>query len=131
MRNQLLDQVSELIAYQDFDTPEDEDLRRLDVNEIQVQGLHELKSVEVDEAYDAEGGSVTFNFGAVVDAEVEFFPFKSSAYGEELGDVTVLDWDWNESVVHASKMLELSIEGTAEYDVEARRFKTVGIYLVY
>lgn len=131
IRHQLLDELSELIAYRDFDAPDDEDLRRLDVTQIQVQGLHELKSVEVDEAYEAEGGAVTFNFGVVVDAEVEFFPFKSEAYGSDLGDVAVLDWDWNESVVLASKMLELSIEGTAEYDVEARAFKTMGIFFVY
>lgn len=111
-------------------TFEDEELRRLDVDEVQVFAVEELRDVEIDEAYDVDSG-IAFNFGAVIDAEVEFFIFKYEiASVDEASGVTISDPDWNESMMHASKTMELAIEGVGEYRPEEHTL-TAEVWLAY
>ena len=60
-------------SLQSFD---DEERRTLDVDEVQIDGVHDVRDLEIDEAYDSADGRITFNFGATADIEVDFFVYK-------------------------------------------------------
>jgi len=115
IQSQLYEAVNEDLLLREVSNVDDDDLRRLDVRDIQIEGVHELRDVEVDDAYEADG-EITFNFRAVVDVEAEFFAFKYEAFSDDELSHLITDWDWNESMTRGSAMVELPIEGFGEFD---------------
>jgi hypothetical protein len=109
-KNQILDAVTESLLYKEVEAPEDADLRTLDVRDVQIDAVQEVRDIEIDEAYE-DGELLAFNVGGTLVAEADFYPFKYEIAGADVPEVTVHDWDWNESVVHASKTLEFGFEG--------------------
>lgn len=131
-RDHLLEAVAEQLLYEEITVPqEDEELRRLDVREGEVDSVETLDDLEVDDAQELEGGTLAFNFGGVATAEISIYPLKYEAYGADLDEVTVHDWDWNEWVVHASKTVELSVEGQAELDPESGELVDAHVWFAY
>jgi Predicted nucleotide-binding protein containing TIR-like domain/PIN domain len=131
-RSRLLDAVAEQVLYSQIRVPrEDEELRSLDVEDGEVDSLESLEEVEIDDAQELENGNIAFNFGGVASADITIYPLKSEAYGAELDEVVVEDWDWNEWVVRASKTIELSVEGQAELNPEHNELVDAHLWLVY
>jgi predicted nucleic acid-binding protein len=115
-QEQLLLAVQDSVQYKEIDAPDDEELRRLDVQDVQVDLAEDLRDVEIDEAYETDTGTLAFNIGGTLVTEADFYPLKSEIAGADVPGVAVHDWDWNEWVVRASKSLELGFEGFGEYD---------------
>jgi hypothetical protein len=131
-RNSLLEAVAEQLLYSEIAIPSEEgELRSLDVHDGEVDFLESLDDVEVDDAQELETGTIVFNFGGVVTADVTVYPVKYAAYSTELEDVKVHDWDWNEWVVRASKEIELSVEGQAEINPDDREIVDAHIWFQY
>lgn len=44
-----------------------------------------------------------------LEMEVDFYVDKSEYYGSETEDYYVVDYDWNDHVIHASQMIEIAM----------------------
>jgi hypothetical protein len=128
------DQVQEAVAnsllYRDVDAPDDPDLHTLDVHDVQVDSVQEVRDLVIDEAYE-DGDLIDFNIGGTMLAELDFYPLKYEIASADVPDVHVSDWDWNESVARASKTVEVSFEGFGVYDPEAREVVGIDVWLTY
>ncbi|HXG58035.1 MAG TPA: PIN domain-containing protein [Thermoanaerobaculia bacterium] len=129
-KDQMLNAVTESLLYKEVEAPDDPDLRMLDVRDVQIDAVEEVRDIEIDEAYE-DGDLLAFNVGGTLVAEADFYPFKYEIAGADVPEVTVHDWDWNESVVHASKTLEFGFEGFGAYDPAAGEVTSVDVWLAY
>ncbi len=129
-RSQIYEAVNESVLYREVEAPEDEELRVLDVREVQIGGVQEVRDLEIDEAY-VDGDHFAFNIGGTLVADTDFYPFKYEIGGADVPGVTVTDWDWNESVALASKALEFGFEGFGSYDPNTEHVELVDVWLVY
>jgi hypothetical protein len=118
-RDRLYEAVNESVLLREVSAPEDDELSLLDVSDVQIVSVQDLRDIELDDAYEVDDNAVSFNFGATIDAEVDFHPYKYEIASADVPGVHVSDWDWNESVVLASKTVEFTIEATGDYNSES------------
>jgi hypothetical protein len=58
-----------------------ENVRQLDVRQVEIVSVEEIRDLEIDEAYEAAGANLTFNFGGTL-AEADY-PYKYEIYGAD------------------------------------------------
>ncbi|HEX5583818.1 PIN domain-containing protein [Gaiella sp.] len=129
-RSGIYEAVNDSLLYREVERPDDEDLRTLDVTDVQIDSVQDVHGLEIDEAW-VDEDRLAFNIGGTATIEAAFYPLKSNLAGADTPDVSVHDWDWNEWVAQATKLIDVGFEGFGSYDPESSEVEMVDVWLVY